>query len=407
MDPRTPFSYSQLLNDDDVEQQNPQQQPSFPQFSPTQQHYQYSQPQPFPQFHQQGPSFPQFGQFPAMPQFSQPQPAFNAQQWQQFLQWQQYQKTAQMQQPQFQQTQKDVVESPSKVKATNKKKKPSKKVSENDEQPIKTSRQKWPKSDEVLLAQAMLHISENPITGNNQNRDAYWGKIEKYYNGSQPAIPRDAHNLRIKSRYRSGWSDEQCLDSCMLTIQPTRLLLISHTNMYGMLLKIMVSTTLQPMFMAFNPPKRTKTSNSGGYTSSASDANFGENLGFTISLEDVVQEDFEVQATQVAPTRPIGRDKAKAEAKAKLKGKARIESSEINMRKLKFMDEISSTNRAKFEEIDMFKYRIDKFYELEKKKVKVKKKKLLYIDTSRMNPYQLAEHDAMCKQIREKYNRDD
>ncbi|KAD7477478.1 hypothetical protein E3N88_00614 [Mikania micrantha] len=45
----------------------------------------------------------------------------------------------------------------------------------------------------------------------------------------------------------------------------------------------------------FQPPKRTKTSSSGAYTSSASDANFGENPKITISLEDIDKEDFEVQ----------------------------------------------------------------------------------------------------------------
>ncbi|KAL8216248.1 hypothetical protein R6Q57_023085 [Mikania cordata] len=100
-----------------------------------------------------------------------------------------------MQQTQFQQTQKHV-ESPSKEKAAKKKKKPTTMVTENDEQPTKMSHQKWTQSDEVLLAQAMISTSENPITGNNQNVDAFWSKIEKYYNESQHSILRDAHNLR-------------------------------------------------------------------------------------------------------------------------------------------------------------------------------------------------------------------
>ncbi|KAL8241107.1 hypothetical protein R6Q59_014462 [Mikania micrantha] len=75
----------------------------------------------------------------------------------------------------------------------------------------------------------------------------------------------------------------------------------------------------------FQPPKRTKTSSSGAYTSSASDANFGENPEIAISLEDIDKEDFEVQLQQVTTTRPIGRDKAKAKAKVKLKDKAGIE----------------------------------------------------------------------------------
>ncbi|KAD7116510.1 hypothetical protein E3N88_03778 [Mikania micrantha] len=368
-----------------------------------------------------------------MPQFCQPQPAFDAQQWQQFLQWQEYQKTSQMQQTQFQQTQKHV-ESPSKEHAGKKKKKPTKMVTDNDEQPTKTSRQKWPQSDEVLLAQAMISTSENPITGNNQNVDAFWSKIEKYYNESQPSILRDAHNLRshwhmfksklnrfnelflqVKSCYRSGWSDDQY-------IQEARQLYIndpSNKNSAAFTYEHVWNVVKEhgkynsaTHIHGFQPPKRTKTSSSGAYTSSASDANFGENPEITISLEDIDKEDFEVQLQQVTTTRPIGRDKAKAEAKgkAKLKGKAGIEPSEYDLRKLKLIDEISSTNRAKSEAIEKFEHRIEKFYEIEKKKLEMKQKKIemqerqiLFLDTSNMNPFLRAEHEAMCEQIREKY----
>ncbi|KAL8241221.1 hypothetical protein R6Q59_014576 [Mikania micrantha] len=123
--------------------------------------------------------------------------------------------------------------------------------------------------------------------------------------------------------------------------------------------------------------------------------------------------------TLVTTTRPIGRDKAKAEAeaKAKLKDKAGIEPSEYELRKLKLIDEISSTNHAKSEEFEKFEHRIDKFYEIEKKKLEMKQKKIemqerkilmqerqiLFLDTANMNPFQQAEHEAMCEQIREKY----
>ncbi|KAL8249651.1 hypothetical protein R6Q59_006519 [Mikania micrantha] len=82
--------------------------------------------------------------------------------------------------------------------------------------------------------------------------------------------------------------------------------------------------------------------------------------------------------TLVTTTRPIGRDKAKAKAKgkAKLKGKVGVEPSEYDLRKLKLIDEISSTNRAKSEAIEKFEHRIEKFYEIEKKKLEMKQKKL-------------------------------
>ncbi|XP_021999456.1 uncharacterized protein LOC110896373 [Helianthus annuus] len=291
----------------------------------------------------------------------------------------------------------------------------------NDEQPTKTSHQKWPQSDEVLLAQGLISTSENPITGNNQNGDAYWGKIEKYYNESEPVIQRDAHNLRshwhmlkskvnrfnelylqVKSRYRSGWSDDQY-------IQEARQLYINDPSnktsaafTYEHVCNVVKEHGKYNSAMhvhGFQPPKRIKTNSSGGYTSSASDANIGQASEFTISLEDVDNEDFEVQVEQVAPTRPIGRDKAKA----KLKGKAGIESSVYDMRKLKLIDEISLANRVKSEAINKFEHRIDKLYEIEQKKLEMKQKKMLLLDTTNMNPDQRAEHEAMCAEISEKY----
>ncbi|XP_022024996.1 glutathione S-transferase T3-like [Helianthus annuus] len=350
-----------------------------------------------------------------MPQFQ--QPAFDPQQ---FLQWQQLQQTSQMQQPQFQQTQEDLVESPSKAKPQ--KKKPSKMMTQkNDEISTPTSRQKWPQSDEVLLAQGVISTSMNPIIGNNQNAEAYWGKIEKYYNENEPVVPRDAHNLRthwhmfkckvnrfnelylqVKSRYKSGWSDDKY-------IQEARQLYINDPSN-----KTSATFTYEHVWNVvkehgkynsathvhgFQPPKRTKSNSSRGYTRSASDANFGQASEFTISLKDVDNEDSEVQVQQVAPTCPTGRNKAKA----KLKGKAGIESSEYDMRKLKLIDEISSTNRAKNEAITKFEHRIDKFYEIEQKKLEMKQKKMLLLDTTNMNPDQQAEHEAMCAEIREKY----
>ncbi|KAD4179819.1 hypothetical protein E3N88_28410 [Mikania micrantha] len=159
--------------------------------------------------------------------------------------------------------------------------------------------------------------------------------------------------LQVKSLYRSGWSDDQY-------IQEARQLYINDPSN-----KTSAAFTYEHVWNVvkehgkynsathihgFQPPKRTKTSSSGAYTSSASDANFGENPENTISLEDIDKEDFEVQLQQVTTTRPIGRDKAKAEAKAKLKDKPGIEPSEYDLRKLKLIDEISSTNRAKNDE---------------------------------------------------------
>ncbi|XP_076932917.1 glutathione S-transferase T3-like [Bidens hawaiensis] len=264
----------------------------------------------------------------------------------------------------------------------------------NDEQPRKTIRQKWPNSDEVLLAQGVISKSVDPIIGNNQTRDAYWSEVEKYYNESEPVIPLDAHNLRshwhmfkskvnrfnelylqVKSRYRGGWSDDQYIQEAkqLYINDPSNKTsaAFAYEHVWNVV-KDHRKYNSATHVHGFQPPKRTKNVNN---------------------------EDFEVQVQHVAPTRPIGRDKAKA----KLKGKAGIESSEYDMRKLKLIDEISSTNRAKSESISKFEHRIDKFYEIEEKKLEMKQKKLLLLDTTYMNPAQRAEHEAMCAEIREKY----
>ncbi|XP_076944613.1 protein ANTAGONIST OF LIKE HETEROCHROMATIN PROTEIN 1-like [Bidens hawaiensis] len=93
------------------------------------------------------------------------------------------------------------MESPSKAKPQKKKKnkKPSKRVTEkNDEQPTKMSRQKWPNNDEVLLAQGVISSSVDPIIGNNQTGDAYWSEVEKYYNESEPEISKPGRCQHFK-----------------------------------------------------------------------------------------------------------------------------------------------------------------------------------------------------------------
>ncbi|KAL8230782.1 hypothetical protein R6Q57_000560 [Mikania cordata] len=105
--------------------------------------------------------------------------------------------------------------------------------------------------------------------------------------------------LQVKSRYKSGWSDEKY-------IQEARQLYINDPS--------------NKNFAAFTY----------------------EHVWNVMKEHNINKEDFEVQLHQVTTTRPIGRDKAKAEAKgkgkAKLKGKAGKEPSEYDLRKLKLID---------------------------------------------------------------------
>ncbi|KAC9177469.1 hypothetical protein E3N88_46259 [Mikania micrantha] len=416
MDPRAPFSVTRMLDDDDGEERNSPQPPSFAQFLQPHSFSQFSQLGGFSQFHQS----PGFSQPASFSQF--PQPAFDFQsvsQWQHFQQWQQFQQILQKQQSHVQ-VEQHVEESPSKSKAENKKKKKEKIVIENDEQPSKVNRQKWPQSDEVLLAQAMISISENPIIGNNQTGDAYWNKIETYYNDAPPIVSRDAHNLRshwhmfkskvnrfndlylqVKSCYRSGWSDDQYLVEARLLYinDPSNKTSAPFTYEHVWnVVKDHGKYNSATKVHGFQAPKRSKTNSSGGYASSASDANFGDNPEMFVSLED---GDDEQEPPYESPSHPIGRDKAKA--KAKLKGKATEESSEYELKKLSLIHDLSLSNKVRTQAIEKFEKRIDKFLELKQKKMEIEERKLLFIDTSHMNSFQRAEHEAVCNEIRKKY----
>ncbi|KAI3822769.1 hypothetical protein L1987_10367 [Smallanthus sonchifolius] len=91
----------------------------------------------------------------------------------------------------------------------------------------------------------------------------------------------------------------------------------------------------------------------GEYTGSTNTPEFG------ISLDD---DDDDIQAEQEPPSRPMGRDKAKS------KGKATC-SSDYEAKKLSLVEELAETNRVKKQAIEQFDQKIDKFYELEQRKI--------------------------------------
>ncbi|KAI3785651.1 hypothetical protein L1987_44775 [Smallanthus sonchifolius] len=88
---------------------------------------------------------------------------------------------------------------------------------------------------------------------------------------------------------------------------------------------------------------------------------------FGISLDD---DDDDIQAEQEPPSRTMGTDKAKSMGrdKAKAKGKA-MSLSDYEAKKLSLLEELAETNRVKKQAIEQFDQKIDKFYELEQRKI--------------------------------------
>ncbi|KAI3816513.1 hypothetical protein L1987_16213 [Smallanthus sonchifolius] len=105
--------------------------------------------------------------------------------------------------------------------------------------------------------------------------------------------------------------------------------------------------------VAIKALKRQKSNSTGEYTDSTNTPEFG------ISLDD---DDDDIQAEQEPPSRPTGRDNAKA------KGKTMC-SSDYEAKKLSLVEELAETNRVKKQMIEQFDQKIDKFYELEQRKI--------------------------------------
>ncbi|XP_042415431.1 uncharacterized protein LOC122004644 [Zingiber officinale] len=91
----------------------------------------------------------------------------------------------------------------------------------------------WTKVEDEVLARSFVTISDDPIIGNDQKADAFWGRVASYYNENLPqgSNTRSANVIRshwhntiqkkvyrfnanynsIYSSYRSGHSDEDIL----------------------------------------------------------------------------------------------------------------------------------------------------------------------------------------------------
>ncbi|KAI3686713.1 hypothetical protein L1987_80397 [Smallanthus sonchifolius] len=197
----------------------------------------------------------------------------------------------------------------------------------------KSNRIKWPPSDEVLLTKGYIFISEDPIIGNNQNIAEYWARIADYYNNEGPKVPRIAHNLR------SHWhhiKTKRVMKDCS-----------KHDN--------------SSKVHGHQAPKRQKSNSTWEYTGSTNTTKFG------ISLDD---DDDDIQAEQEPPSRPMGRDKAKSMGRDKTKAKGKAMSSyDYEAKKLSLVEELAETNRVKKQAIKQFDQKIDKFYELEQRKI--------------------------------------
>ncbi|KAD6118739.1 hypothetical protein E3N88_10010 [Mikania micrantha] len=304
-------------------------------------------------------------------------------QWQQSQMLQLQQQSVLLQQHQ-QPTPSQVDAAPSKKKKAGKNKgKATQQPTPTDQESSTSKKRAWPQIDEEALGMAWFHVSQDSVVGNNQQNGVFWKRVEDHYNQSNPKVPRiysllsnhwglvkpkitkfNGFYLSIKSRYHSGWSEEQYVDAAKEEY------VNDPANKNGLAFKyehIWKKVRGHQIFSSCTSvhgnqhSKRSKTNSSGGYTaSSASNANFGEDE-FHINLDD----DEPIQEEQVTPeSRPMGRDRAKAKAKAE-RGKGSSSSSTVEEHKLTMLTNMSNAAMQKQQVLKTFEDSIKSITQVE------------------------------------------
>ncbi|KAK9055158.1 hypothetical protein SSX86_026240 [Deinandra increscens subsp. villosa] len=267
----------------------------------------------------------------------------------------------------------------------------------------KASRTKWPHSDEVLMAEAIYECSTDSVIATNQNTHDFWFRVQQHYSSSNPKVPRDQNNLKahwhmvkskvarfnelylsVKSSYSSGWSDDMWLLEARQRFNADQDTIFKYEHIWNKVKDKLKYNSVEAC-AANEGPKRNK-SNKGGYTSSHSSTNFGENeFNFHLDDDNVggIPEEQQPPRNEdepphsTVPTRPPGRKAAKAAAKEK-KNKGTAGSSSTEESRNRFYSNLTSAVESRQEYLDQL-------LAIEKNKMKLKYYKLVNMDTSHLS----------------------
>ncbi|XP_073153874.1 glutathione S-transferase T3-like [Henckelia pumila] len=272
-------------------------------------------------------------------------------------------------------------------------------------------RSTWTKVEDEVLARSFVTISDDPIIGNDQKADAFWGRVASYYNDNRPAgsnsiktnvIRSHWHNTiqkkvnlfnanynSIYSLYRSGHSDEDILRFAYEKYRE------EHNGVAFNLEHVWRIVKDRPMFTPqsddhFVATKKTRTSESG-----ASNTSSNQNVSVDIDDED---------------NRPMGRKATKRKGKDKVK--STMEDLTVNYNSI--FSKFNEYTNVKKSEVDLKQKQLEveeikaktslSNAEAKNRRLRLKEYEILNKDTSEMTTEQLIIHECLCKDIRSSWN---
>ncbi|XP_075473349.1 uncharacterized protein LOC142504356 [Primulina tabacum] len=242
-------------------------------------------------------------------------------------------------------------------------------------------RSTWRKVEDDVLARSFVTISDDPIIGNDQKAEAFWGRVASYYNENP--------SRSIYSAYHSGHSDEDIL---WLAYEKYR---EENNGIAFNLEHVWRIAKDRPMFTPQSVDhlvgtKKARTSESGV-------SNISSNQDASLYV-DINEEE----------NRPMGLKAAKRKGKGKTKSDIECMTTNLDNMFAKFT-KYKSIKKA---EVEMKQKQLE-VEEMKAKaaiaKVQLKEYAILSKDTSQMTYGQFIIHERLCQEIRGRWNiqRDD
>ncbi|XP_042396424.1 glutathione S-transferase T3-like [Zingiber officinale] len=242
-------------------------------------------------------------------------------------------------------------------------------------------RSSWTKVEDEVLARSFVTISDDPIIGNDQKADAFWGRVASYYNENLPqgSNTRSANVIRDEDILRFAYEKY-----------------LSENNGVAFNLEhVWRIVKDRPMFTPqsadhFVVTKKTRTSESG-----ASNTSSNQDVSIDLDYED---------------THPMGQKAAKRKGKDKVK--STMEDLTVNYNNIitKFT-EYTSVKKSEVDlkqkqlEVEEIKAKAALFKsEAKNRRLKLKEYEILNKDASQMTKEQLIIHECLCKDIRSRWN---
>ncbi|XP_075515926.1 glutathione S-transferase T3-like [Primulina tabacum] len=238
-------------------------------------------------------------------------------------------------------------------------------------------RSTWRKVEDEILARSFVTISDDPIIGNDQKAEAFWGRVASYYNDNRPAA-------QYRTKKSSCHGDEDIL---RLAYEKYR---EENNDIAFNLEHVWRIVKDRPMFTPQSVDHLVSTKKARTSESGASNTSSNQDSSLHVDLNE-------------EENRPMGQKAAKRKGKCKTRSDMECMTTNLDNMFAKFteytsMKKVEVEMKQKQLEVEEMKAKVAMA------KVQLKEYSILSKDTSQMTYEQLIIHERLCQEIRGRWN---